>query len=419
MIEATGREYVTPHHVRRAVAFSRTRAHLRQFWMSSYRATPLWWMLAVVAFIYYGVARGYVDELGIARQDDALERLLFFGGMPSVWLQEALYSQFPDAVAWFCIVVHGSWFAVPWAGILLVGLLAPKRLGSLVVAVVVLFAIVLPIFALLPMEPPWMAAGGDVTRVIAVQLDREISDINQVAAMPSLHVALPLVIGLWLRREAMQKASILMFSYSGLVAFEVILAGEHYVVDILGAATVAALALALSTWFERWRARPEKARVQGAVNARPAESGQNLIEFALLTPFVLLFLGAIVVFGLALHARSNLQQGVREGARQLAVGRDWAEVQDLVAGNAPDQIDPADVARCYPDGPTGTNGKVGDPVQVFIYQDGGKGHDYTIAPASGILNVVGLSNITVNMSPVATARLEKSVAAPVDEDCDT
>lgn len=149
-----------------------------------------------------------------------------------------------------------------------------------------------------------------------------------------------------------------------------------------------------------------------------AERGQNLIEFALLTPAVLVFIAAIVIFGLALNTRSSLQQAVREGARQASVGATLAEVQSLAAGNAPDTLTPTEIQWCHPAGPTGTHGRVGDPVQIYIIDsgDGLKGHPFPLVPTNGIFASFGLSDVTVRLSPVATARLEKSVPS---EDVDT
>lgn len=143
------------------------------------------------------------------------------------------------------------------------------------------------------------------------------------------------------------------------------------------------------------------------------ERGQNLVEFALLTPFVIIFIGAIVVFGIALNTRSSLQQGVREGARQAAVGASLAEVQNIAAGNAREVIDPADVAWCHPPGPTSpaTQGRIGDPVRVYIYKDGAEGYPYEVAPSGGVLTMFGFSRPAIRMSPIATARLETSVSA--------
>jgi hypothetical protein len=134
-----------------------------------------------------------------------------------------------------------------------------------------------------------------------------------------------------------------------------------------------------------------------------------LVEFALLTPFVLVFIAAIVLFGLAFSTRSSLQQGVREAARQIAVGVPVPTAQALAAGNAPDVIAPADVLVCYPDN-NGSQGQTGDPVRVYIYKDGAEGYPYALVPLGGIFDALGVTSPVVHMSPRATARLERSRA---------
>jgi hypothetical protein len=150
------------------------------------------------------------------------------------------------------------------------------------------------------------------------------------------------------------------------------------------------------------------------------ERGQNVIEFALMMPIVLAFIAAIVIFGLALNARSAVQQGVREGARQAAVGATLAEVQTLTKGNAEEWIKQTTwVHWCHPlNLATNTRGKVGDAVQVYTYEGGGEGVRFDLVPSSGIFAAFGVSALTVRLNPRATARLEKSVpVASIDTTC--
>jgi hypothetical protein len=100
------------------------------------------------------------------------------------------------------------------------------------------------------------------------------------------------------------------------------------------------------------------------------------------------------------------------------VGATLAEVQNLAAGNADDHIDPADVQWCHPVGAGGTRGKVGDPVEVYIFKGGDYGLPFELVPANGIFQAFGTSALTIRMSPRATGRLEQSVpAASIDTTC--
>ena len=64
----------------------------------------------------------------------------------------------------------------------------------------------------------------------------------------------------------------------------------------------------------------------GHGKAREGERGQNLMEFALILPVILIFLLTVVDFGLALDRREVIQSGVREGARAGATGLSEDEV---------------------------------------------------------------------------------------------
>lgn len=143
---------------------------------------------------------------------------------------------------------------------------------------------------------------------------------------------------------------------------------------------------------------------------RVGERGQNLVEFALMSPLLLLLIGAIVVMALGIQTRSNLQQAVREGARQAAVGKSFTDVRNLAAGNSGETLEPADVNWCLP---AGSSGSVGDSIRVFIDEDGDGEDDfeYTLIPNVGVFGALGITTaVTVQMNPQATARLEKSVS---------
>lgn len=203
-----------------------------------------------------------------------------------------------------------------------------------------------------------------------------------------------------------------MFAYSALVAFGVVFLGEHYLVDVLGAVALASAMSFVGVRLERRQRsaarNPSMATSMRFAPARASERGQNLIEFAMLTPFILGFIAAIIILGLLLNTRSSLQQAVREGARQAAVGASLTNIQNLAAGNAPDTLAPADVRVCYPPG-VSSRGGIGDPVRVYIFKSGAEGYPFTIIPSGGILTAAGGGlSPTLRMSPQATARLEKS-----------
>ena len=120
-----------------------------------------------------------------------------------------------------------------------------------------------------------------------------------------------------------------------------------------------------------------------------AEGGQTLVEFAFIMPMLILLIGTIIMIALGLHTRSNLQQAVREGARQAAVGKSLSDVQDLAAGNSGGSLDSDEVDWCLP---AGSSGSVGDEIRVYIDEggDGSEGYAFVLIPAgNGIFSAMG------------------------------
>jgi hypothetical protein len=256
------------------------------------------------------------------------------------------------------------------------------------------------LFLILPMQPPWMA-DQSVTRILTLRWGSEVHiDNNPMAALPSLHVALPLTLGLWAahKNHILLAASALMFT--ALTAVNVVFLGEHYVIDVLAAIGLAGAVYLVMNTIE---SRPQISFPRLA--AVRADGGQTLVEFAFIMPIMAVLVGAIISIGLAMHTRSNLQQAMREAARQAAVG-DFTEARQIGSGNAAENLVPNEVHFCFP---TGSSGDVGDEIRAFIDEgnDGSEGYSYDIIPSGGIFGAFGWGT-NVIMKPQATARLEKS-----------
>jgi hypothetical protein len=306
-----------------------------------------------------------------------------------------------------------SWFFVPAAVTLIVAWKWRSEFKSYAAWYLGIMYLAVVVFMAMPMSPPWLA-DPHVVRILALRWGEVHVDTNFNAAFPSLHVALPLSLALWSLSRRHVRLATGLFLYTAAIAIAVVYLGEHYVIDVMGACAVAGIVLAVDTIVRHDRvARPHNAPslVQARPRLQPAEHGQNLVEFALMFPIVLFFLMTIVAVGLALHTRSNMQQAVREGARQAAIGATLPQVQNLAAGNAREQLKPENVQWCFPEGPTHTRGRVGDPVTVFISKDGQTGYPYNLV-SLGTLNADFYGGaLTVQLDPRATTRLERSVPA--------
>lgn len=141
------------------------------------------------------------------------------------------------------------------------------------------------------------------------------------------------------------------------------------------------------------------------------ERGQTLLEFAFVAPIILVFLLAMIDFGIAVDRREVLQHAVREGARHGAIGQDVASIQDYTSDQSQGVLDPADVTVCYVDANgDGVVGNVGDNVKVSA--------DFTYKFSVGSFELLGAfgvdqSDLTINMTPSGDMRMETTVAGAV------
>jgi len=145
------------------------------------------------------------------------------------------------------------------------------------------------------------------------------------------------------------------------------------------------------------------------VAPRRRERGQALIEFALLFPFLMMFLFVLVDFGIAIDRRVVIQHAVREAARQGAIGASVAQMQNVAVNQSQDVLGPGDLTICFIDGPDANSypGNAGDSVRVSAT------YVYSFGAASGqLLRPLGVDpgDFDITMTPHGEATLESSVA---------
>lgn len=140
------------------------------------------------------------------------------------------------------------------------------------------------------------------------------------------------------------------------------------------------------------------------------QRGQSLLEFALLAPFVLFFLLALVDFGIAIDRRIVLDHAVREGARFASVGGQAlnsgsaASVQDVktyTSAQAQGVVNNNTIGLCYVD-ENGSGFGLGDTVRVTA--------DYTYSLVTGLNAIIPGINPTIQMNASASARAEYAIA---------
>ncbi len=260
-----------------------------------------WAQLALDLALYaamwtaYEESRGAADRIGMPLQVESvrnLDRFLFLGADPTVWLQRHFYER--GAVRWYDVlgsIVYYTHFVVPIAVIVTLWIRNRRQWVRFMRRFATLLFVGCAMFVLLPTAPPWMAAGGDRN----IRLDalpplerptgRGWSHIgldgfvhawetgrdwaNRIAAMPSLHAGFALIIMVfffpWVRRRWV-RAAMLLFPIA--MALALTYFAEHYVVDALAAWAIIGLA------FLAWN------RIEGALRRRRAGTARAAAALA-------------------------------------------------------------------------------------------------------------------------------------------
>lgn len=258
--------------------------------------------------VAYDYLRGLSDTMGMPTwwhpQID-VDRFLFAGTEPTVWLQEHL--KHPDA-RWYDVVValcYFSFFFLPYVTAGVVWLRGRAEFYRWSLRFVGLSFLGFTFFALTPAAPPWAAARctaaevashpsnpscltygdprpggllGPFTSVrpganpfverISTRGFSELhlhfastvirlgqSSADQVAAVPSLHLGGTLLFVLFVWPRANRWWRPVLVAYPLLMTFSLVYSGEHYVADCLAGALAAVLVHVVAGRIERWRKR--------------------------------------------------------------------------------------------------------------------------------------------------------------------
>jgi membrane-associated phospholipid phosphatase len=199
------------------------------------------------------------------------DRLLFGGHVPTVDLQQHFYT--PGHVHWWDVVavpVYFSHFFVSLGVAVLLWALSYRLFRRYVWTLVTLTVITLMTYALFPAAPPWMAglpandALPEIARVVPDTLralgghtvnsavERGAAYSNRVAAMPSLHGAIPMMLLLFAWPLIRLRTRVLLGVYCFAMLATLVYGGEHYVTDILVGYLYAAVAVfGVRWWFNR------------------------------------------------------------------------------------------------------------------------------------------------------------------------
>lgn len=246
------------------------------------------WVPVILGFLAYTQASLLVERLQLKvhylPQLEA-DRILGFGTLPTEWLQERLYSGTTGALEVFALAAYASHYFVP-LGVAFYVWWARGRstFMTLVFALLVVSVLGEITYVLAPTAPPWLAAQegyipqvhqilklalADLDLDAAAALKGDPNAYNVVAAVPSLHVAWPVIGLLAIRAWGLPRWLLVVQAVQlAAVVFTIVYTGEHYVVDVFAGVLYAVVA-----WRLVQRALGPSLRTGGEVKLRPSADG--------------------------------------------------------------------------------------------------------------------------------------------------
>jgi hypothetical protein len=260
------------------------------------------WLPLIAVLFGYGILRGYASNTLWGQHSYVGQNVVQAFVTPQVWfdthvfsvdptvqLQRWLYTpglHFWDYLVWVCYMTH---FFVSF---IIAGVLWKTnhaRFRRFVPLFVGLTFIGYITYVLYPAMPPWMASQfgrmPPTTRIIdqvwahlhlglGVSLFAGGSKFdNNIAAMPSLHCAYPMLICLFFWKAASTRKRVLLAAYPVCMAFTLVYTAEHFVIDILvGWIYAAATSYFGSKLLDRWQARRVRKNPAGSESRAALET---------------------------------------------------------------------------------------------------------------------------------------------------
>ena len=246
------------------------------------------WLPFALILVIYDLSRGAATLIGtptLWQIQPEIDRWLFFGAEPTVWLQE--HFKLPNPPWWEVVIstIYMSFFVLPYAVAGVLWLRSRDDWKAFARRFLALSFIALVCYAIVPAAPPWAAArctpaqvvggpsepacmfrspagvpdggllgpmnigqpgaNGFVERISTrgwgelhldaarALVDEGQASVNLVAAIPSLHAALTAIIAAFLWRRIGSRWRPLLVAYVVVMAFTLVYSAEHYAFDIL------------------------------------------------------------------------------------------------------------------------------------------------------------------------------------------
>jgi len=283
------------------------------------------WLPFAAVLLVYDLSRGAATLVGRPTewhlQIDA-DKALFLGHEPTVWLQSHLKEPYPPWWETVVSLVYVSFFFAPYVAAGVLWLRNRDEWRKFVLRFVAISFIGLVVFVAFPAAPPWAASQCSASQVAAgpsdppcielkagvvrdggmlgqvkpthppaapwveristrgwdklgvpqakALIDEGQAGSNQVAAVPSLHAAISLLITVFFWPRLRKRWRPLLAGYALVMAFSLVYSAEHYVFDILLGWALTGL---VSYGFYRWENRHRPGR-DGTVGQPGSNSGE-------------------------------------------------------------------------------------------------------------------------------------------------
>lgn len=230
-------------------------------------AFPRDWALPLAVLVVYLYSRGLADDLGLTpvqvTSPIEADRLLFGGTLPTEYLQARLCGEpcvrtLPRE--WYDVPLTTVYYSHFFVAPIVAGVLWVRHRPSWVHFMrryLTINIAALAVFVALPVAPPWLAAHqGELSGIARItgrgwyelgpgDFQEQFSAVgNPVAAMPSLHAGIALLVALYAISRLSSPWRWLVLLYPLTMSFALVYFAEHYVVDTLGG-----WLLALGVWW--------------------------------------------------------------------------------------------------------------------------------------------------------------------------
>ncbi|PYC77986.1 inositol phosphorylceramide synthase [Streptomyces tateyamensis] len=248
------------------------------------------WLPVMGAVYVYSLLRGYGAHTPWRVHwgpQLAFDKAVGLGQVWSVRLQHWLYT--PGHPHWYDYLATAVYMSHFFAVFVIMAALWKRRHDRFTRLVAFYLALTFAGFAtyvLYPADPPWLTAQNghlpDLTRVVSDVLTQSglpragslfengSRFDNDVAAMPSLHAAYPMMLALFFWPTAGRRLRVLLALYPLAMAFTLVYGAEHFVIDILvGWLYAAAVVLGLGRVLDRRAARQAARTTVGAGREAP------------------------------------------------------------------------------------------------------------------------------------------------------